>query len=94
MFDAGERFDRLLDACITLGFSEEADIYRKIIQDTADSGIKARPESMSSAFQQRQAAESYLGVPLAPGTHRRANSARGGTRSRGGSTERSVGGWR
>ena len=44
-FDAKERFLRLADACDTLGFDEEAAIYRKLLQDAEMSGIVATPNS-------------------------------------------------
>ena len=44
-FDATERFTRLADACDSLGFDEEAAIYRKLIHDAETSGIVATPKS-------------------------------------------------
>ena len=41
-FDSTERFEKLAVACTTLGFDEEAAIYRKLIADCKASGIKAR----------------------------------------------------
>jgi len=42
-FDATERFDKLLEACMKLGLEEEANFYRKIKEDLVKSAIKARP---------------------------------------------------
>ena len=44
-FDSAERFERLADVCEQLGFDEEAAVYRKLLKDTAESGIVARPKA-------------------------------------------------
>ena len=38
-FDSKERFEHLIQVCDTLGFTDEADIYRKLIVDCAASKI-------------------------------------------------------
>lgn len=48
-FDATERFERLAQVCDELGFDEEAAVYRKLIADASESGIKVksvRPEGL------------------------------------------------
>ena len=54
-FDATERFVRLAEVCETLGFQEEADVYRKLIQNAAESGIVTKPKANASAQPARAA---------------------------------------
>ena len=41
-FDSTERFERLLAVCDELGFEEEAEVYRNLLNDAESSGIKVR----------------------------------------------------
>jgi len=41
-YDSLARFEKLAETCGELGFDKEAAIYRKLIEDCKESGIKAK----------------------------------------------------
>ena len=47
-FDSATRFTKLAEVCDTLGFTEEASIYCKLLTDAGNSGITAVPRSFAA----------------------------------------------